>query len=177
MRLLSSPRFRRRLSYVGIVVLAAGIVALVIELVPSTKRSPGRFSPGRVERVTTQRQVPLTAADRRAIDAVLDRFVPAAIGRRHPVRAWAVSTRRFHGGGTRREWAHGDVPVYPYPARGPRFHDWILQYSLPKVVGIELGLRPRRGAKVGAAAFEVELEHVHGRWLVNSIYLRTIYPR
>jgi hypothetical protein len=176
LRLLSSPRFRRRLSYVGVVLLAAGIVALVIELIPSTTGGPEHFSPGAVQKVTTPRQVPLTPADRRAIDTVLDLFVPAAIGRRHPLRAWPVSSPRLRAGVTRREWAHGGVPVVPYPAGGRRFHDWVLQYSFPKLVGIELGLRPRRGAKVGAAAFEVELERVHRRWLVNAIYLRAIYP-
>jgi hypothetical protein len=177
MRLLSSPRFRRRLSYVGMGLAVAGIVALVIELIPSTKRGPEHFSRGRVQKVTTERQVPLTPADRRAIDAVLDRFVAGAIARRHPLQAWAVTSQRLRGDVTRREWAHGDVPVFPYPAGGTRFHDWILQYSFPRLVGIELGVRPRRGAKVGAAAFELELEHVHGRWLVNAIYLRAIYPR
>jgi hypothetical protein len=155
----------------------AGIVALVIELVPSTKGGPEHFSGGRVQTVARQRQVPLTPADRRAIDAALDRFVPGAIARRHPLTAWAVSSPRLRGDVTRREWARGNVPVVPYPAAGTRFHDWIVQYSFRHLVGIELGVRPRPGAKVGAAAFELELEHVHGRWLVNAIYLRAIYPR
>lgn len=173
---MASPRIRRRLAYLGVVLLAAGVVALVIELVPGRNGVTQHFSPGQVQRVTTERQVPLTAADRRAIDRTLDRFVPAAVGRRNPLAAWAFSTRRLRAGSTRRGWARGDVPVFPYPARGKRFHDWILQYSQPDLVGIELGVRPRKGAKVGAAAFDLELERVHGSWLVNAIYVRAIYP-
>ena len=176
MKLLSSPRFRRRLAYVGVALIPVWIAVLLIELIPSTTRGPEHFERGRVQKVTTQRQLPLSEADRRAIDAVLDRFVPGAIGRRKPLRAWAVSTRRLRAGSTRQDWARGDVPVVPYPAGGVRFHDWIVQYSFPNLVGIELGVRPRRGSKVGAAAFELELERVHGSWLVNAIYLRTIYP-
>ena len=79
------------------------------------------FTPGRVQQVTTQRQVPLTRADRRQIDAVLDRFVTSAILRHHPIGAWAVSTKGLRAGTTRRQWARGDVPVFPYPARGRHF--------------------------------------------------------
>jgi len=63
-----------------VVLLAGGVVALVIELVPGRNGVTQHFSPGPVQRVTTERQVPLTAADRRAINRTLDRFVPAAVG-------------------------------------------------------------------------------------------------
>ena len=178
MKLLSSPRVRRRLAYLGAVPLAAGAVALGAALAPGRKGVLQHFSHAPVQRVTVPRQVPLTDVERTGIDATLDRFVPGAIQRRAPraAAAWTVSTRALRGGTTSRQWARGDVPVYPYPARGRWFHNWALQYSFRNRVGIELGLSPRRGAKVGAAAYEVDLKHVRGAWLVDSIYLRAIYP-
>jgi len=162
---------------VAVLLAAVGVVALVIELVPSKNGVAQHFTPGRVQQVTTQRQVPLTRVDRRQIDAVLDRFVTSAILRHHPIGAWAVSTKGLRAGTTRRQWARGDVPVFPYPARGRHFRNWFTQFSFRKHVGIELGLSPRRGAKVGAAAYELELRRVRGAWRVDSVYLRAIYPR
>ena len=159
------------------VILAAGVVALVTQLVPSRNGVTQHFTSGRVQRVAPEHTVPLAPRDRRAIDAVLDRFVGGVVTRRSPLAGWALATRRLRDDTTRREWARGDLPVYAYPARGPGFHDWVLDYSFRNSVGLELGLQPRRGAKVGNAAFEVDLKRVRGRWLVDSIYLRAIYPR
>ena len=159
------------------VVAAAGVVGLVIELLPSRNGVTQHFTSGRVARVRAEHQVPLTARDRRAIDAVLDRFVSGVVTRRDPLVGWALSTPHLRGNSTRAEWARGDVPVYEYPARGEQFHDWVLDYSFRNRVGLELGVRPRPGAKVGNAAFDVDLKRVGRRWLVDSIYPRAIYPR
>jgi hypothetical protein len=176
-KLLSSPRRRRRLAYLGAAVVVCGVVALVIELVPEKSGEAQHFTTGRVARLAPEHQVPLAAADRRAIDAVLDRFVGGVVTRRDPLAGWAVATRRLRDDSTRRDWARGDVPVYAYPARGSRFHDWVVDYSFRNSVGLELGLEPRRRAKVGAAAFDVDLKRVDGRLPVDSIYPRAIYPR
>ena len=158
-------------------VLAGGVVALVVELVPNRHGTVQHFTRGRVQRVAPENQVPLTPSDHRAIDAVLDRFVGGVVTRRDPLAGWAVATRRLRDDTTREEWARGDAPVYAYPARGTQFHAWVLEYSFRNSVGLELGLEPRRGAKIGNAAFEVDLKRIDGRWLVDSIYVRAIYPR
>ncbi|HYZ79327.1 MAG TPA: hypothetical protein VE596_18340 [Gaiellaceae bacterium] len=177
MKLLSSPRRRRRLTYVGMVVLAGGVVALVVELVPNKHGTVQHFTSGRIARIAPEHQVPLSGRDRRAINAVLDRFVGGVVTRRDPLAGWAVATPRLRDDSTRAEWARGDVPVYAYPARGTQFHAWVLEYSFRNSVGLELGVQPRSGAKIGNAAFEVDLKRIDGRWLVDSIYVRTIYPR
>ena len=158
-------------------VLAGGVVALVVELVPNRHGTVQHFTSGRIQRVGPDHQVPLGTADRRAINSVLDRFVGGVVTRRDPLAGWALATHRLRDDSTRREWARGDVPVYAYPARGKQFHAWVLEYSFRNSVGLELGLQPRRGAKIGNAAFEVDLKRIDGRWLVDSIYVRAIYPR
>ena len=158
-------------------VLVGGVVALVVELLPNKHGTVQHFTSGRISRVAPEHQVPLTARDRRAINAVLDRFVGSVVTRRDPLAGWPLATRRLRDDSTRAEWARGDVPVYAYPARGPEFHEWVLDYSFRNSVGLELGVQPRRGAKIGNAAFEVDLKRIDGRWLVDSIYPRAIYPR
>jgi hypothetical protein len=73
---------------------------------------------------------------------------------------------------SREEWAKGDIPVYPYPARR--------QVEISRYVGsfkndvlLDVLLQPRKGAKnVGPIAFQVEMKAVGSgarrRWLVDS---------
>ena len=114
----------------------------------------------------------ITAADRREINSVVDRFVVAAVKRQHPLDAWSLATPTLRGGTTRRDWANGNVPTYPYPAKGSRFHNWQVAWSGNNDLGINLTLMPirRERKKLGAIAFGMELKRIHGRWLVDGFY-------
>src|ERR1700730_8876626 len=177
MRLLpSSPRRRRRVASLGAALLIALGVGLLNSVLPHGGAAPQSFSSNSGPQ-PTERQVPLAAADRKAINALLDRFVPAAIERRHPLAAWELAPPCMPGPVTRRQWAAGDLPVMPYPARGTRFHDWTVAYSYADRVGLDLGLRPRPGARIGVADFPIEVRRYGRRWLIYSIYARVIFPR
>ena len=172
----SSPRTRRRLLRLGLVALAAGVVALLIAFVPRGHTFGNHFSSAPAQTVAKRKAVPLTRADRREIDTALDRFVPPAVGRKHPIRARPYAASDLLRGTTRRDWVRGDIPVPPYPVRQGQTHAYVVLYSFKDVAGLELGLHPRKGAKVGNAAFFVTMKRQHGRWLVASIALRAVYP-
>ena len=110
----------------------------------------------------------LSPPDRAAIDATLDVFVPAAVARRHPERAWNLATAAMHVGGTRAGWARGDLPVAPFPAAGSTFHGWSVDTLRPGVADLVLLLHPRPGVKVGSISYDVGMRKVVGRWLVDS---------
>jgi hypothetical protein len=172
----SSPRARRRVLRLGIVFAAAVVVALLIAFVPRGHTFGNHFSTTAAQTVAKQKTVPLTRADRREIDTVLDRFVGPALGRRDPIRARPYAAAELLRGTTRQDWVKGDIPVPPYPAREGQTHAYVVLYSFRDVAGLELGLHPRKGAKVGNAAFFVTMKRERGRWLVASIALRAIYP-
>src|SRR4051794_24554618 len=111
---LRSPRLRRRIAWpaAALGVVAAAAVAVVV--VPEHDGKPPAEHL-RAGAVLPAAEVPLRAADRRAIDRTLDRFVVDAVAKRQPARAGGVVTR---GIDPRR--------VYGYPARGTTFHDWTL---------------------------------------------------
>ncbi len=111
----------------------------------------------------------LTRADRNAINAALDAFVVHGVTRKNVARSFDVVTPELRAGMTRAEWVHGDIPAYPYPARGRTFHEWTLDYSEPNEVGLNLLLHPRRSAsrRIGPIMFDVTLKRLHGRWLVD----------
>jgi hypothetical protein len=110
----------------------------------------------------------LSAADRAAITRAIDVFVNHAVKRADTAAAYGVVAPEMRPGISRREWARGDIPVYPFPARG-QTHPWNVLYVTREEVGLELQLMPRPHAKVGPIIFHIYLRPVRGgRWLVDS---------
>ena len=111
----------------------------------------------------------LTPADRAAITRSIDTFVNHAVTRAKPAAAYDVVAPEMRPGISRTQWAKGgDLPVYPFPARG-QTHPWNVLYVTKAEVGLELELIPRAGAKVGPIIFHIYLRPVRGgRWLVDS---------
>ena len=110
----------------------------------------------------------LSASDRKAIDRTIDILVNSAVKRHDPGASYDIVTPTLRAGMTRKEWSRGSIPVFPYPARGTRFHGWTVKYVTPGEVAVELMLMPRSGAKVGPILFDVYLDPIRGKWLVDS---------
>jgi hypothetical protein len=111
----------------------------------------------------------LTKADRAAINRTLDVFVPSATERQNTAASYDLVTPQFRGGATRTQWAAGQIPVYPFKARGTEFHDWTIDYIQGNEVAFELMLQPRNPRK-DAIAFDGSLKKVRGRWLIDSFF-------
>jgi hypothetical protein len=110
----------------------------------------------------------LSPDDRSAINATLDVFVPAAVARIHPERAWELATPAMHVGGTRAVWPRGELPIPPFPGAGKTFHDWTVDAVSAGAAQLVMLLHPRRGARVGAISFDIAMRKVKGEWLVDS---------
>ena len=117
----------------------------------------------------------IAKADRAAITAVLDRYVPAALERKDLRLAYELSGPYVRGGMTLKEWLHGGIPVYPFPARGSSFGGWLLSWKTGDDVGLSLLIQPRKGAKTGPIAFDVQMTKQDGRWLVNAFLPRATF--
>lgn len=117
----------------------------------------------------------IATADRAAITAVLNRYVPAALERKDLRLAYELSGPYVRGGMTLKEWLHGGIPVYPFPARGSSFGGWLLSWKAGSDVGLSLLIQPRKGAKTGPIAFDVQMTKQHGRWLVNAFLPRATF--
>jgi len=109
----------------------------------------------------------LTASDRKAISASIDTFVNHAVKRQDVSASYDVVAPELRGGMTRKEWAKGSIPAYPYPARGTS-HGWTILYVTRDEVAVNLILRPKPGVKMRGILFNVYLRPVHGKWLVDS---------
>lgn len=122
-----------------------------------------------------EREVQLTRATRRAIDATLARYLPAAVGRRDPALAWALSGPALRAAVPRGEWLAGELPVYPYPFREERRYEWRPMFTYRDRVGFDLVLQPRRGVDRGAIAVAVDMVRRGDRWLVDSWYPTAVF--
>jgi hypothetical protein len=109
----------------------------------------------------------VSPADHAAISTLLDRFVVAGIARHAPASAYDLSTAALHEGMTRKEWATGNIPVYPYSPRWTHF-PWTVSGIVGRTVRVSLLLQPS-SKKNGALAFNVDVVKRGGRWLVDAI--------
>ena len=110
----------------------------------------------------------LSAADRAAITRSIDTFVNHAVKRAHPAAAYGVVAPELRAGITRKQWSGGNIPVYPFPARG-QTHPWNILYVTRDEVGLELELLPEAHSQQGPIIFHIYLRPVRGgRWLVDS---------
>jgi hypothetical protein len=170
-----SPRARRRFVWLSAILVAAAITGIVFALLPNSKGGfKGAPSGGPVQIIRTQRQVPVSTSTRAEVNALFDRFVPAAVGRHDPAAAYDLVTPALKTGSTREQWRTGDIPVSPFDAGGTTFHGWSVVTSYPTQLTLDLTLQPRN-PKEGPASFTVYLERVKGRWLVDEFYRRTAY--
>lgn len=167
----SSPRARRRLRWVGaaVVLVAAGlaIAAAIPEHKAGNGKPTGNEGPAQVA-VTTKTR--LTAADRRQIDALLDRFIPAGMERRNPALAWKLAGPEMKVSSTLAEWRHGTSPIPYYQAKETTFHNWQTIDVGPRYVIFNLLLHPLHPDRIGTYVFSGQVVRPGTQWLVNRLY-------
>jgi hypothetical protein len=163
------PRTLRRVAWVAVLAVVVGGVAAAVLLLPS--RSPQRHEvvqggPAQVVRVP--KTVRLTAERTATINAILDRFVPAAVERRHPASAYELVTPAFRAGVTRAEWNDGNLPVFPFDARDGDYHGWTLGHNYANEISVDVLLHPSAKEQLGAIAFTAVFKRRHERWLIDA---------
>lgn len=169
----ASPRRRRRLARVG-VVLAAALAVLVSTLVlraPADDDSEG-VAGSQADIYVEPETIRMTPTLRREINATLDRFVPAAVLREAPMEAYKLSTPSLRASATRAQWRNGEIPVYPLRVEeGSNLHGWRLNFAVENNVNVDLMLQASKEEKeVSGIAYTVDLKRIGGRWLVESFF-------
>ena len=111
----------------------------------------------------------LTAAERAQINATIDSFVNHAVKRQDVGSAYDTVTPTFRGDQTRKEFARGNIGVFPYPAAGTKHHGWTVEDLNGNDLVIQLFLFPQKGSGAGSAAVKIAMKNIHGRWLVDNM--------
>jgi hypothetical protein len=170
-RLPQSPRKRRRLMTIGGAATLLGVGVAVALLIPN--RGPSNPEPTgkpRSAQLAVNTHQKLSAADRRRIDRLLDRFFPAAVARKDPLAAWELAGPELRSASSRAAFRKGVLPVPEYPAGEASYHHWrAIDVERGSVV-LNILVHPKDPRKIGDWVFSVQAVKNGGRWLVNRIY-------
>jgi len=177
----SSARFNRMMLGLGIVVFAAGAIALVIKLVPSTNGGePTTLTPSHsaaqgngsaLRNANGHRVLTYEQLDPK-IRKTIRTFLESAVARKNQGRSWAVTTPNMHSGYTRKQWSTADaLPVVPYPIADIDQVNYSLDYATNKEILIDVGVTAKPQMKLRALTFMIGLAPVgkggNTRWLVD----------
>jgi hypothetical protein len=106
--------------------------------------------------------------DLRAIRVLLRSFVPEAVGREHPGKAWDLATPEMRATTTRADWRQGTLPVFPYPVRQTTYGIRPITVT-PNDVTFDLMVQPKPGSNAGVEVYTTEVQRIGGRWLVAGM--------
>jgi hypothetical protein len=169
-----SPVFRsaRRKRLAGRLALVGGLIAVLVAAIAALpSRTPSKrdtLGAGTPQLVRAPKEVATTPARRRAINAVLDRFIPSALERRNLEVARALVTSSFASGVTAAQWRRGEIPVFPYKPRDSIFHGWTLNYGYENEVSLDILVHPSAKEELGAISFTAVLKRKQDRWLIDE---------
>lgn len=172
--ILRSPRRRRRMAYAvaAPLVLAALATAGVVWLPQAKEDPPEVFGNQRAVNVAAgEKRVRLSPADRRQINEAIDIVINAGVKRQNPAAVYDVVSPNLRDQASKREWEQGEIPIYPYPALGKKFHGWTVNYSLRNHLNVDLLIMPSKNqATLGPVALTVDLRKIENRWLVDGLF-------
>jgi hypothetical protein len=174
MKMLSSPRRRRRLAWSAGVLVVVAAVAVVIALVPGHNGPANgvRVAPRAPGCGATTTQAPLvkpeSPAEARArakaeetVRPLAVTFVADILQRRHLARAYALLSPDLQNGASLHDWQTGRF--LPLSAPGSTEGSFTIAYSGPTIVGLV--------ASIGNdVLFALRFDKANGRWLIDYLH-------
>jgi hypothetical protein len=174
---LASPRRRKRLAILTtFVVVAVPLVFLAAHY--TTSGSPGNANGPYVSDsfYREPKHVPFTAEKRRAVSAVLAKFIDGAVSKHDLAGTWDLAGPGLRQGLKRQDWLKGQLPLVPFAASKRGQGSWsLVNYSYKNKVGLELLMFPEH--RSGQLA-TVETDVVRGRdghwrvdyWMITKLH-------
>jgi hypothetical protein len=177
---LSSPRFNRALFWVGAAALAAGVVVLIVKLVPSSNGSSTAASPNFKPQIEKPQPTAKTAAgqpitrysqiDPQAKLAVR-KFILGAVAGKDYAGSWQYVAPAMKKGYTREEWVTAKShPVIPYPVyKFDKLSQFHLEYAHSNDIYATVSLTAPPKTKIRPTVFAIGLVKKKGTrsWTVN----------
>jgi hypothetical protein len=176
---LNSPRVNRILFWLGAAVLAAGVVVLIVKLVPGSNGENTTASPNFKPQIAKPQPAAKTAAGQpitkySQIDSqaklAIRRFILGAVAGKDYAGSWPYVAPSIKKGYTLRKWVTAKShPVIPYPVyKFDKLSQFHLQWAHPKEIDTLVSVSAAPKMKLKPLVFEIGLIKDHaGRWVVN----------
>jgi hypothetical protein len=168
----NSPRLQRRAFFGSLVLLAAGIVALVVIVVLPSK-DHALDTPISTQKADVVENDPKAPVDPLSLK-VARQFLLTAVQRKNLDWAYDHVHVDLKGRMSRKQWDKGNIPVIPYDAQNADTTAFVPQFSLQKEVEFEVALIPKKNAIYAGnkpLRFYIALRREHdkktGQWLVS----------
>ena len=169
MSVLSSRRRRRRLTIAAVFVVVAiplGYLAVHYSNSASPRDANGPYVSDAF--YNQPKHAPFTAEKRRAVSAVLAKFISGAVSKHDLAGTWDLAGPDLRQGMTRDDWLKGQLPIVPFAASERGQGKWsLVNYSYANKVGLELLMFPEhRSGQLATVETDV-VRGKDGHWRVN----------
>jgi hypothetical protein len=168
---LSSRRFNRWLFALAVLVLAAGIIAIIVTKVGGKSSPAENANPTGppIREAAAQQNIKFPAAAWN----VVKEFVFTALPRENLARSYQLADANMRAGFTLQQWKSGNLPGIPYFETGKviRYNWKNTNYAHPREAALNLILESRKGSKMPATPYIIFLKKVgsgsKAHWLVD----------
>src|SRR5919201_3290669 len=168
---LASPRRRRRLFRLGILLACGLALGLLISFGGNTARqdkAATEFSKTPPTVYPDVKQERLPKSDYFAARDVAFAFIRTAVERKHLERSCGLVSRNMREGMTCRQWESGTIPVVPYPV-DETLTKYAFDFSFPNSIGMKFALFPTAGSQLKPSVFRLDLVRAGPhKWLVDD---------
>lgn len=164
---LQSPKFQRRFFLLALVVLVAGVVAVISARISHVDEQRTADVPaGPVKDVS---KTPKTVKLDPGAQKVARLFIETAVARKDLAKAYPIAGPAIRQGQSLKEWLTGDIAVVPYPIQHLDIAPMKVVYSYPNEAAIQVALLAKDGSKTKSQLFDMTLERIGTpkRWVVN----------
>jgi hypothetical protein len=164
---LSSRRFNRWLLVFGVVVLVAGIIAVVVTFTNNSKtENTAPTGPPIKTGSTAQPNIKMPAEAWN----VARRFMFTALPRKDLASAYKLADASMLGGMTLSEWKSGDIQVPYFPTAKIIRYNWKnTNYRHPREIAQNLILVPDKSSSTRPLPFLIILKKFGGQWKVDYL--------
>ena len=170
---IRKPGWRKALPWLtGLAVVGAGVALLIVFYGNTGKSTATPLNPNQpaVDVSTNPQTVKLEPTARR----VAQNFILTAVARKNLRKAYSLAGPQIVQGQSLKSWLTGNIAVPPYPVSDLKFAPMKIDYSYPNEALIEVALLPKPKSGVKSALFMMQLNKIHGKWLVNAWVPRSV---
>jgi hypothetical protein len=165
-------RARRRLTWLAALAAVAGVIAVLVAVVPNTggktEVAPATDSPQQHIEIQQKRLKELPPEARR----VAGEFLLTALAREHLDRAWPIAGPEVREGMTYKNWLTGNIAV-PVANGGVGLTHVSIDSLAPTEVWLRVLVDPAKaGKQFKPMVYSVRLNKIHRHWVVNELQPR-----